>query len=193
MPIYSVQGPDGRIYKVEGPAGASEAEILRYVETQVAPALAAQEAEKPKKKTGIGAALGKGVESLISSGRTGISALMGSPEEAARAGLARGEDMSRRYEDQVSLDKVKQAYAERGILPAAGEALSQIPAAIAEQVPNIGATLASARAGQAAGAAFGPMGRVVGGLGGAALPGLVQMFGSTIERLAARGRQTRFD
>jgi hypothetical protein len=189
MPIYSVQGPDGRIYKVEGPAGASEAEILRYVETQVAPALAAQEAETPKKKTGIGAALSKGVESLISSGRTGISALMGSPEEAAKAGLARGEDMGQRYEDQVSLDKVKQAYAERGILPAAGEALSQIPAAIAEQVPNIGATLASARAGQAAGAAFGPMGRVVGGLGGAALPGLTQMFGSNIERQAAEQQE----
>jgi hypothetical protein len=114
---------------------------------------------------------------------------MGSPEEAARAGLARGEDMSRRYEDQVSLDKVKQAYAERGLLPAAGEALSQIPAAIAEQVPNIGATLASARAGQAAGAAFGPMGRVVGGLGGAALPGLAQMFGSNIERQAAEQQE----
>ena len=189
MPIYKVEGPDGRIYKVEGPAGASEAEILRYVETEVAPALAAQEAEKPKKKTGIGAALGKGVESLISSGRTGISALMGSPEDAARAGLARGEDMGQRYEDQVSLEKVQQAYRERGILPAAGEALSQIPAAIAEQVPNIGATLASARAGQAAGAAFGPMGRVVGGLGGAALPGLVQMFGSNIERQAAEQQE----
>ena len=189
MPIYKVEGPDGRIYKVEGPAGASEAEILRYVETEVAPALAAQEAEKPKKKTGIGAALGKGVESLISSGRTGISALMGSPEDAARAGLARGEDMGQRYEDQVSLEKVQQAYRERGFLPAAGEAISQIPAAIAEQVPNIGATLASARAGQAAGAAFGPMGRVVGGLGGAALPGLVQMFGSNIERQAAEQQE----
>ena len=189
MPIYKVEGPDGRIYKVEGPAGASEAEILRYVETEVAPALAAQEAEKPKKKTGVGAALSKGVESLISSGRTGISALLGSPEEAAKAGLARGEDMGQRYEDQVSLEKVQQAYRERGLLPAAGEAISQIPAAIAEQVPNIGATLASARAGQAAGAAFGPMGRVVGGLGGAALPGLAQMFGSNIERQAAEQQE----
>jgi hypothetical protein len=189
MPTYRVQGPDGRIYKVEGPAGASEADILAYVETQIAPALAAQEAETPKKKTGIGAALGKGVESLISSGRTGISALMGSPEAAAQAGLARGEDMSRRYEDQVSLDKVKQAYAERGLLPAAGEAISQIPAAIAEQLPNIGTTLASARAGQALGGAFGPAGRVVGGLGGAAVPGFVQMFGSNIERQAAEQQE----
>jgi hypothetical protein len=189
MPIYKVEGPDGRIYKVEGPAGASEADILNYVASQVAAGLAAPEAQPPKKKTGIGAALGKGVESLISSGRTGIGALLGSPEEAARAGLARGADMGQRYEDQVSLEKVQQAYRERGILPAAGEAISQIPAAIAEQVPNIGATLASARAGQAAGAAFGPMGRVVGGLGGAALPGLTQMFGSNIERQAAEQQE----
>jgi hypothetical protein len=189
MPTYRVQGPDGRIYKVEGPAGASEADILAYVETQMAPQAAAQEPEKPAKKSGIGAALGKGVESLISTGRTGISALMGSPEEAAKAGLARGEDMSRRYEDQVSLDKVKQAYAERGLLPAAGEAISQIPAAIAEQLPNMGTTLASARLGQTAGSFFGPAGRVVGGLGGAALPGFVQMFGSNIERQAAEQQE----
>jgi len=32
MPIYSVQGPDGRIYDVEGPAGASEDQILAFVQ-----------------------------------------------------------------------------------------------------------------------------------------------------------------
>ena len=32
MPIYSVQGPDGRIYDVEGPAGASEAQIISVVQ-----------------------------------------------------------------------------------------------------------------------------------------------------------------
>ena len=34
MPIYSVQGPDGRIYDVEGPAGASEAAILNFARRQ---------------------------------------------------------------------------------------------------------------------------------------------------------------
>ena len=99
-------------------------------------------------KSGIGAAVSKGIESLISSGKTAIGALTGSPEEAAKAALARGEDMDTRYADQVSLEKVKKAYAERGILPAAGEAISQVPAAIAEQAPNIAATLGSARAGE---------------------------------------------
>lgn len=35
MPIYEVQGPDGRIYEVEGPAGAKQAEIIRAVRQQI--------------------------------------------------------------------------------------------------------------------------------------------------------------
>ena len=136
-------------------------------------------------KSGIGAAVSKGIESLISSGKTAIGALTGSPEEAAKAALARGEDMDTRYADQVSLEKVKKAYAERGILPAAGEAISQVPAAIAEQAPNIAATLGSARAGAALGSFAGPVGTLVGGGLGAALPSLIQQFGGNIERQAA--------
>jgi hypothetical protein len=86
-------------------------------------------------KRGIGAAVGKGLESLISSGRTAIGALTGSPEEAAQAGLKRGEDIGTRYADQVSLEKVKKAYEKDGVLSAAGEAISQVPAALAEQAP----------------------------------------------------------
>ena len=135
-------------------------------------------------KTGIGAAVGKGIESLISSGKTAIGALTGSPEDAAREAIARGEDIDARYAEQVSLEKVKKAY-EKGILPAAGEAISQIPAAIAEQAPNIAATLGSARAGAALGSFAGPIGTLVGGGLGAALPSLIQQFGGNIERQAA--------
>ena len=178
MPIYSVQGPDGRIYDVEGPAGASEADVLAFV--------AAHADELPSKRTGLGAALGKGIESTLSQMRTGLAGLV-SPEEAAKAGLERGKEIGSKYDEQVSLDKVIQAYKERGILPAAGEVVSQIPAAIAEQLPNIGATLASGRAGAALGSMAGPVGTVVGGLTGAALPSLVQQFGGNIERQAEEG------
>ena len=140
-------------------------------------------------KSGIGAAVSKGIESLISSGKTAIGSLTGSPEEAAKAALERGEDMSTRYAEQVSLDKVKKAYAERGILPAAGEVLSQVPAAIAEQIPNIATTLGGARAGAALGSFAGPVGTVVGGVAGAALPALIQQFGGNIERQASEQKQ----
>jgi len=148
-------------------------------------------------KTGIGAAVGKGIESLISSGRTAVGALTGSAEEAAQAGLKRGEDIGARYADQVSLEKVKKAYEKDGVLSAAGEAISQVPAALAEQAPNLAATLGTARAGAALGSFAGPVGTVVGGLAGAALPSLIQQFGGNIERQAqeqkGRGEALKID
>jgi hypothetical protein len=188
MPIYKVEGPDGRIYSVEGPPGASPDDVVEFVRANY---------KELKPKEGLGAAVGKGLESLISSGRTAIGALTGSAEEAAQAGLKRGEDIGARYADQVSLDKVKKAYEERGILPAAGEAISQVPAALAEQAPNLAATLGSARAGAALGSFAGPAGTVVGGLAGAALPSLIQQFGGNIERQASeqkgRGEPIKID
>jgi len=77
------------------------------------------------------------------------------------------------------------------------EAISQIPAAIAEQAPNLAATFGSARAGAALGSLAGPVGTVVGGLTGAALPSLIQQFGGNIERQAqeqkAAGKPIKID
>jgi hypothetical protein len=180
MPIYKVEGPDGRVYSVEGPEGASPDDVVAFVRANY---------KQLKPKEGIGAAVGKGLESLISSGKTAIGSLTGSPEEAAKAALERGEDIDRRYAQQVSLDKVKEAYEKKGVLSAAGEAISQVPAAIAEQVPNIATTLGGARAGAALGSFAGPAGTVVGGIGGALLPSLIQQFGGNIERQAAEQKQ----
>ena len=163
------------------PNGVSYDEALARAQQKFPEAFKAPEA----KRTGLGAALSKGFENVISSGRTGIEALLGSPEEAARRGLERGQTMAEKYPEQVSLEKVKKAYEERGVLPAAGEAISQVPAALAEQAPNMAATIAGAQAGQRLGGMFGPAGRLVGAGLGAAVPGLTQMFGSNIERQAA--------
>jgi hypothetical protein len=143
--------------------------------------------EAPKPKTGIGAAIGKGVESIISSGRTALGAATGDAEEAARAGLERGEAINKKYADQVSLQKVKDAYNKDGVLSAAGEALSQIPAALAEQAPNLAAMAGSARLGAMAGSVLGPVGATVGGIGGALLPSLVQQFSGDVERRKSEG------
>lgn len=179
MPIYSVQGPDGRVYDVEGPAGASEQDILSFVAQNIDSLT-----PEPKKKSGLGASLAKGTESLISQTRTGLASLLGNADEAAKAGLERGKDIGSRYESAADLEKVKKAYEERGILPAAGEAISQVPGAITEQAPNIVGTVAGAKAGQKLGSAFGPAGRVAGALAGAAVPSLIQQLGSNVERQA---------
>ncbi len=82
MPIYSVQGPDGRIYDVEGPAGASESDILGAVRRQY---LTAQPTAVKEDTKGFKAAAAAGFERLkgetaLTAGKLGI---MGVPEAEA--------------------------------------------------------------------------------------------------------------
>jgi hypothetical protein len=133
---------------------------------------------------GVGAALVGGTKRALSTARTGLEALF-SPEEAARKGVERAEELGQQYAPGASLEAVKQAYADRGLMGGAGEAISQIPTALAEQFPQIAATLGGARAGAAAGARFGAKGALIGGIGGAVAPSLAQLFGANIERQAA--------
>jgi len=180
MPIYSVQGPDGRIYDVEGPEGASDDQVIAALRQHLS-----SQPKKEAPRSGVLASAAKGLESLISSGRTAVGAATGDANEAARAALERSREIGERYADDVSFERVRKAYEERGLLPAAGEAISQIPKAIAEQAPNIAATLGSARLGATAGSVFGPYGTLAGGVAGAVAPGFAQMFGSNVERQAA--------
>lgn len=173
--------PDGSFFPVE--EGENYSSAMRAAYAKYPEAFGGSKQEAPQ-KSGIAGAIGKGFESAVSSGRTALESLAGTPEEAAQAGLKRQEKLGEKYADQVSLEKVKEAYNKDGILSAAKEAIGQIPAAIAEQAPQLGATLGAARAGAALGSFAGPVGTVVGGLAGAALPSLIQQFGGNIERQA---------
>jgi hypothetical protein len=145
MPLYEITGPDGKVYEIEGPPNATKKQIVEAVQAK----LAAAAEEKPKE--GVGAAFRGGLEGLLSRFQTAGEAVFLSPEEAARRGVERSEEIGQRFAPGSSLDAVKQAYAERGLLGGAGEVISQIPGAFAEQIPNIAATLASAKAGALAG------------------------------------------
>ena len=73
MPIYSVQGPDGRIYDIEGPAGASDAQVINALKNH----LAQTQEEAPKPQGGFLPAAKAGIASLKSDvagvlGRTGL-------------------------------------------------------------------------------------------------------------------------
>jgi hypothetical protein len=142
---------------------------------------------KKEPEKGIGAAFRGGLEGLLSRFQTAGEAVFLSPEEAARRGVERSEEIGQRFAPGSSLDAVKQAYAERGLLGGAGEVISQIPGAFAEQIPNIAATLASAKAGALAGSFAGPGGALIGGGVGAIVPSIAQLFGSGLERQAAEG------
>ena len=174
---YEVALPDGRV--VEFPDSVPHNEAERIIREQLL---------APKPKEGLIAGLEKGAESTLSQLRSGIGSLIGSPEEAARAGLERGEDINKRYAQQVSLDKVKQAYEDKGLLSAAGEALGQIPYALAEQIPNLVTNIGGARLGALAGSPFGPVGSIIGGGAGFIAPSVLQQLGGNVERQAAEGQ-----
>ena len=139
--------------------------------------------EEPAQKKGLGAALGKGTESTLSSLRTGLEAIV-SPEKAAKKGLARGQELSDKYADQIGTEKLKEAYEKSGLIGAGGELLRQVPLAIAEQLPNLATMYAGAKLGAKA-PIPGAYGKVIGAGLGALAPSALQQFGSNVERQAA--------
>lgn len=179
MPLYRITAPNGQTYQIEGPEGASDAEVAQAVLSQY------PEAGQPIRQSTIGSELKRGAKQLASSVRTGIESLGSSPEEAAVRGVERGQAISQEAGEGVSLDAVKRAYEQRGLLSAAGEVASQIPRALAGQGAQLGTLAAGARLGAMAGAPFGPVGGVVGGALGAGATLLPQFFGSNVERQAA--------
>jgi hypothetical protein len=138
------------------------------------------------KKSTIGSELVRGGKQLASSIRTGAGALTGSPEEAAIAGVARSQAIGEEAGEGASFEAVKKAYQDKGLLSAAGEVASQIPRALAGQVPQLAAMAGSAKLGAMAGTAVAPgVGTVVGGVLGAGASLLPQFFGSNVERQAS--------
>jgi len=177
MAVYA-QLADGRL--LEFPDGTSQEvmtkAVKRFLMTEKGP------------ETGLGSKLVGGFKRTVSDIQTGIESLY-DPEGAARRGLERQEELGLQYAPGTDLEAVKKAYAERGLFPAAGEVVSQIPGAVAEQVPTIASTLASARAGAMAGRRFGPLGTLIGGAAGAATPTMAQLFGANLQRQAEEGQE----
>ena len=155
-----IQLPNGKYIKIpEGmtPNEAYEAALIKF------PNLL----EEPAQKKGLGAALGKGAESLISSTRTGLESLI-SPEEGAKKGLERSKAIGEKYADQTSFEQLKKSFEERGIPGAVGEVTRQVPLAIAEQAANLASMYGGSKLGGMAGARFipGVYGKAIGaGLG----------------------------
>ena len=185
MPKYEVD-VGGKTYEVDAPDSNTAWQWANYTHTQAAP---------PKEST-IGSELIRGGKQLLSSSRSGIGSIF-TPEESAKAGVARGEAISKEAGEGVGFEPVKKAYQEKGLLSAAGEAASQIPRALAGQAANLTTMAGGARLGAMAGTPFGPVGTVVGGALGAGATLLPQFMGSNVERQAAEqmdeGKDVKID
>ena len=180
---------DGRI--LEFPDGTDPSVVQATVKKVLA-------SGQPVKKSTIGSELKRGAQQMASGVQTAYGAVTGSPEEAARAGLERGEAISQVAGEGVGLEPVKRAYREKGLLSAAGELVSQVPRALAGQGANLAAMAGGARLGAMAGSAVAPgPGTLIGGALGAGAALLPQLFGSNVESQAAaqmeRGEPVKID
>ena len=177
--------PDGSYYKV--PEGMNPRQAYAEARKKYPDAFGAQQEVKAK-QPGIIESGVAGAKKLGSSIRTAVETPFG-VEEAAQAGLARARALEEKTPSALSLEKVKEKYAQEGFFPAAGEVLRQAPSFVAEQIPQLGAAFAGGRTGAMLGAPLGPVGSTVMGIAGAVTPLFLQSYGSGAERRAAEGLQ----
>lgn len=177
--------PDGSYYEIPKGMNAQQAFLEAYKKYPQAFGAQAEAPAKPKDPGILESGIG-GAKKLLSSQRTALESL-GSPEEAAQAGLTRARELEAKTPSALSLEKVKEKYNKDGILSAAGEVLSQAPSFIAEQLPQLGTAFAGGRLGAIAGAPLGPGGALAGGIAGALTPLALQAYGAGAERRAAEG------
>ena len=147
MPVYNVQAPNGRIYHVEGPEGASQQDIFNFVLAQDPSA-----GNAPKPATGIMGAFGSGLEQGIGETArglgeaTGIQSLINYGREKAAA----AQSYQPYTEEQFQADKARP-----GILPALGAYAQKYGEEIAQGTGSmIGRYAAPTLAGTAAVAAL---------------------------------------
>jgi hypothetical protein len=183
MPTYSIQGPDGKTYSIDGPPNATREQIIGAIQARMQQQ---PPADQPERTPGILESGVGGAKKLGSSIRTAIESPFGA-EKAAQAGLTRARALEEETPSVLSLDKVKEKYAKDGVLSAAGEVLSQAPGFIMEQLPQLGAAFTGGRLGAIAGAPLGPYGAIGGGIVGALSPLALQAYGAGAERRAAEG------
>ena len=163
MPIYEIAGKI-----VESAAPLSDADIDEIYNSI-------------KGRSGI-------IESAVGSAKRGYEASKTAAlapfiggEEAAQRGIAAQEGIQER--PGFNWQAIKNKYEQEGLLPAAGEAASQIPGTVAEQAPTLGAIFTGGRLGAMGGGALaGPIGATIGGIGGAALYPFLSQSGEDIQR-----------
>lgn len=200
MPTYSISAPDGNTYSIEGPEGASQQDVIRQVLAQH------PEAGTPAKpRKGVFADVMGGAENLLNIGRTGITALTGDSNAAAQAGIERQKNLQQRYESGFQPEKILAEYDKGNYLSAAGEAVKQVPSAVAGLLPSVGQEVGLAATGRLGGGAlgsfFGPVGTAVGATAGQyAVPLIVnaiQALGSQAQEKAkdqiAKGEKVDVD
>jgi len=183
MPSYSITAPNGKTYRMQGPPGMTQDDLIEHVlklapEAGIAP---------PPPKTGMGAAFQSGLENMISSGKAGVKGMFGDTQEAAEEAAAAEAEQGKKYDPQLGLARLQDVYEKSGIMAAGKEMVGQGMRGIAQSAPEMGTMLGGAKLGSMAGRAFGAPGALIGGIGGGILGGILPNTG---RNLAEQQRET---
>jgi hypothetical protein len=152
---YGVKLPDGRII---GFQDSTPLETAQQIVRRDFP-------DAFEKKSGVGAEFKEGLASLIGGTKTALTAPF-DPKEAARRGLLEEQARGAEFESGVSLDRLKKAYADYGLLGGVSEVTRQVPQAVAGMTPQLAATLGATATGARLGSVAGLPGIIGGGIAG---------------------------
>jgi hypothetical protein len=178
--------PNGASLKVPDSMGYDEAIALakeRFPE--------AFAESKPAPKTGIMADLAGSASNLINLGRTGLASLTGDSNQAVAEGLKRQQAIQDRYQSGFDPEKITKPFDQGEYLTAAGEAVKQVPSAMASLAPSMAQEIALAKLGRVGG---GALGAVLGKSKGAADVGAeIGQYGTSflVNALQALGGQAQ--
>jgi len=156
----AVQLPDGSYFPVnegEDYATAMQAAYAKY------PEAFGRQKEGPKPETGLLADVKSSARNLLNIGRTGLGALTGDTTAAAMEGAQRQEEAAKAYTPGFQPQKIADKFNSGEYFGAAGEAVSQVPSAIAGLLPSVGQEIGSAALGRLAGGAAGALLPIPGG------------------------------
>ena len=144
--------PDGTSLKVPDEMGYDEAVALAK---QRFPEAFAQ--SKPAPKTGIMADIAGSASNLLNLGRTGLASLTGDSNLAVAEGLKRQQATQDKYKSGLDLEKITQPFEQGDYLASAGEAVRQVPSAVASLAPSVAQEMTLAKLGRVGGGALGAL------------------------------------
>jgi hypothetical protein len=143
MPIFSVEAPNGKIYDIEGPEGASEEDIFSFANRAYLQDMRKKEEEPEKKKAE------SGFIPSVKRGTASLQSLVGdvAPAMIGRVGEKLGVSGAKEYADKQMLEAAKAQQDIQEKYPAAvpsytdiksgGDLLTYVTESVGELVPSM--------------------------------------------------------
>ena len=189
MPLYEIPGPNGKVYQIEGPEGASRDDIINAITSQhedfaaPTPPPPAEPIPQEKEYAGFFESLGGGISDTLGIADVGLSATLPGGDTGVEALEEFNADQAANPRTRFSFADIEKAYDEGGV-EGTMELFKQLPGGFGEAIGMIFPSLASGATGAAIGSVVPGVGTVAGGVIGAALGSFFPQFGGNISEQA---------